>query len=146
LVYDYSIEDILARLYSNEKIGAVSCRCKVLNLKGFWARMQDVEYAIIAFIQGSYNWSSAVSLWGSCMAFKKEAWVDIKGLRENFIIEDMNAACELQEHGWKVEQSSSPCYTIVPNNFKEWKKQKLRWGSGLIQCILSHMKFILKIL
>lgn len=139
-----SLNDMLARLLYKENIGAVSCRYKVQNRSNFLAKMQEIEYIMLAFIQGAYNLFSTISLWGGCMAFKKEAWNSINGLKANYLTEDMNSALELQEKGWRVQQSSFPVYTNVPEKLKDWYKQKIRWCSGFFQCFFTHYKIYLK--
>lgn len=134
-----SLIDLLARL-QEPKVGAVSCRYKALNSKGFIPRMVDVEYSMLSFIQGAYNCFSTISLWGGCMAFKRKAFEDIGGLAPNFITEDMHAALCLHDKGWKVEQSSFPIYTEVPEKMMEWYKQKKRWGTGFMQNFITHFK------
>jgi cellulose synthase/poly-beta-1,6-N-acetylglucosamine synthase-like glycosyltransferase len=139
-----AIHDIIARFQNNPKVGGVSCRYKVLNRKGFLPLMQDVEYNMLALIQGSYNIFSTISLWGGCMAFKRDAFEKIGMLSPNFLTEDMDAALKLGEEGWKAEQSSVPVYTQVPEKFRRLYGQKMRWSEGFMQNFIQHTGVFLR--
>ena len=137
-----AIESLLARLEA-PKVGAVSCRYEVKN-KGIIPIMVNIEYSMLALSQSAYNFTSAISLWGGCMAFKRKALQDIKLFKENMIIEDMDAALTLNEKGWKVEQNLIPVETYSPDDIKGWFKQHIRWSSGGMQCIIKHFKVFIK--
>lgn len=138
------IHDILARFEYDSKIGGVSCRYKVRNDNKFLPRMQELEYNMLSFVQGSYNIFSTVSFWGGFVAFRRKAFEDIGMFSSNFLTEDMHAALTLAERGWKSEQSNVPVRTVVPDNFRSWYKQKLRWGGGLMQNLIVHYKVYLR--
>ena len=137
-----AVYDVITR-FENKKIGAISCRHKPIE-KSFLSSMQELEYNMFAIIQASYNLTSTLYLWGSCMAFRKKAFNEIGMLSESAIIEDQDAALKLNEKGWKVQQSSVPVHTNVPQNIKSFYKQKVRWASGCAQCIMNHKKAYLK--
>jgi biofilm PGA synthesis N-glycosyltransferase PgaC len=102
--------------------------------------MQNIEYSFITLIQGSCNNFSTIGLWGGCMAIKKDAFFKVGMLTKNAIIEDSDLALKLSNYNYKVEQSFYSVYTNAPNKFKKWYKQKLRWGSGFIQCFFRYFK------
>jgi biofilm PGA synthesis N-glycosyltransferase PgaC len=139
-----AIEDLLARFENNENVGGVSCRYKVMNRKGFLTKMQDIEYNMMGLIDSASNHFSTISLWGGFMAFRKEAFRDIKSLSINALTEDIDAALKLKEAGWKAEQSNEFNYTIVPDNFRCFYKQKIRWGAGFMQNLINHSKAYIK--
>lgn len=139
-----SLLDMIKRLESDDKVGGVSCGYKVKNRNGFLQVMQDIEYSMLSFLQTAYNPLSSPSLWGGCMAFKRKAFLDIGKLSYNFLTEDMESALKLHEHGWKAEQTNYPVYTYVPEDFKTWYKQKLRWAGGGIQNVIAHPKIFIK--
>jgi len=137
-----AINDILSR-FRDEKVGGVSCRYKVKN-KGFLPAMQELEYNMLGFTQSSYNLTSTVSMWGGCMAFKRQAFLDIGMLRTNFLSEDMDSALKLKEHGWRCEQSNEYVLTSAPEKIGSWFRQKKRWSAGFIQNFIAHRRVFLK--
>ena len=138
-----AISDILSRFESDERIGGVCCGYRIINRKGILPKMQDIEYGMLSFIQESYNPLSTMSLWGGCAAFRREAFSEIGKLSTNFIVEDMDSALKLQEHGWKTQQSTFPVYTFAPDGGKAWLKQKIRWSSGAMQNFIKHTRLFL---
>jgi cellulose synthase/poly-beta-1,6-N-acetylglucosamine synthase-like glycosyltransferase len=144
IVNKAGLQDIVARFESDAKVGGISCRYRVLNEKSFWAKMQTIEYNMLAFTQAAYNPFSTIGFWGGCMAFRRKAFFDIGGLSDYCLTEDNDAALKLPEKGWTAKQSYIEFPTVVPDNFKDLYKQKLRWGGGFMQGLVSHYKFYLK--
>jgi len=54
LIETRHIEDMMARMQANEKVAAVSCPYVPHN-QGFLPLMQNMEYAMLDLVQGSYN-------------------------------------------------------------------------------------------
>ncbi|MFW6220666.1 MAG: glycosyltransferase [Nanoarchaeota archaeon] len=142
IVNKKSFFDVLARLKS-KKVGGVSAPYVPKN-KGFIPLMQNIEYNMMSLVQGSYNVFSAIALWGGFIGVKKEAFFKAGKFSINAITEDMDLAFKLNEHGYKVEQSFFPIKTYVPDKFKMWFKQKIRWSSGGFQCFIKHLKVWIK--
>lgn len=61
LLRPQNIEDMLARI-EKDKVAGVSCPYKPYN-HGFWPLMQQIEYNMLAIIQGAYNIFSAMAMW-----------------------------------------------------------------------------------
>lgn len=137
------IEDMLARFDYRKDLGAVSCPYRAKN-KGFWALMQSLEYNMLSLIQSSHNLYSTLSLWGGCLAVRREAFFKAGKLSKTAIIEDMDLALKLNRNKWKVEQSFYFMYTDATNSFKSWWRQKVRWSSGSMQCMIKYYDIYLK--
>lgn len=133
------VNDVIARFNSNENIGAISCPCNVKG-KSFFSLMQAVEYSAGRFISQAYNCYSTVALWGGCIATRRKAFDSVNGFSITAYTEDTDYAMKLNEKKWKVEQSGKSVETLVPENFKGWFKQKIRWNAGLVQSFLEHRK------
>lgn len=131
-----AIKDIISR-FENPKVGAVSCRYESIN-KNIFTNIQEVEYNFLALFQASHNIYSTLSLFGVCMAVKREAFKQVGLLSRNAITEDTDLALKLNKNGWKVEQSLTPIRTYAPENLISLYKQKLRWDEGYMQGILTY--------
>lgn len=142
IVNKTAIYDMLARL-EQDKIMAVSCPYNSRNT-GFLALMQEIEYNMLSFMQGAHNLTSTLSLWGGCLAVRKSAFRKVGRFSLNAIVEDMDLALKLNKAGYKVQQTFVPIKTYVPNTYKEWYKQKIRWTSGGAQCLINHIGIWLK--
>ncbi len=137
-----AVDDIISRLNYDSEIGAVSCPYKARG-KGFLPLMQSIEYNILNFTWFSHNIYSSITLWGGCLALRKEAFKIAGKFSENALIEDTDLALKLNENKWRVEQSSIAVQSGVPQNFKSWYRQKMRWNGGSVQSFLSHPKVYL---
>lgn len=138
-----ALRDVIARFQKNPRLGAVSCPFAPKN-HGFLPLMQKIEYIMKALVQGSYNLFSAMSLWGGCLAVRKAALIEVEGFSTNAIVEDVDLAFKLNEQGWKVEQSFLPVRTYVPDDPRAWYRQKKRWVSGSLQCLIKYRHIWIK--
>ena len=143
IVNKKALYDVIARFQNNTKLGAVSCPYTPKN-QGFLPLMQKIEYVMKTLVQGSYNLFSAMSLWGGFLAVRKDALIEAGCFSENAIIEDVDLAFKLNQKGWKVEQSFLPVRTYVPDNLTAWYKQKKRWVSGSLQCLIKYRNIWIK--
>jgi biofilm PGA synthesis N-glycosyltransferase PgaC len=143
LLNKQAIEDVIARFNANKKVGAVSCRYKARN-RGFLPAMENVEYNMLGLMQHANNMHSVPSLWGGCMAFRKEIFIKIGKLSTDVLTEDIDASLKMAEKGYKVEESWFPVKTIAPDKFKVWWKQQKRWNAGTFQCLVRHFETWIK--
>lgn len=125
------------------KVVAVSSPYLPLN-KGFRPTMQAIEYVMMRFLQASYNIQGAIGLWGGCILVDKKPFFEVGQFSHQAIIEDMDLAFKLTKAGYKVEQSLIPVETYVPETFKSRRKQKIRRGSGGMQCFMKYWKVWIK--
>lgn len=56
-----ALNDVLDRFETDPRIGAISCPYLPSNMGSFWSYMQDIEYTMLRFVQGSYNLKSALA-------------------------------------------------------------------------------------
>lgn len=136
-----NIDDMLSRI-NEENVGAVSCRFKIIN-KGMIPSMVNLEFSMLALTHSAYNVSTALSLWGGCILFKRKALLDIGLFKKNMITEDMDSALNLAEKGYKVQQCWTPVGTYSATKLSEWFEQKIRWAAGGMQCFLKHPEIFL---
>ena len=132
-----ALEDVIARFNNNSKLGAVSCEYKCDN-KRFLLKMQNIEYSTLTILHAAGNNYSSTGLCGGCMAIKKDSFMKVGMLTQNAISEDLDMALKLNKIKLKVEQSLFLVNTESPIKLKKWYKQKLRWGSGIVQCFLRY--------
>lgn len=132
-----ALGDLLARLESDPRLGAVSCPYRPAN-RGVLPKMQEIEYNMLLLTQGAHNLTSAMALWGGCLAARRAAFDQVGGFSPHAITEDVDLAFKLNRCGWRVEQSFVAVASIVPRSLRAWIRQKLRWTSGGIQCYVRH--------
>lgn len=138
-----AIEDIFARFEYNPKVAAVSCIYTPKN-KGFWQSVQQLDYNMQTVINGAYNTTSCVALWGGNMVIKRGPLMEVGLFSYNMLTEDLDMALKLSKAGYKVEQSYIEVETMVPGTFRDVIKQRKRWGTGAVQCMFRHTSVYLK--
>lgn len=132
-----ALMDMLSRLESEPRMGAVSCPYSPVN-RGFLAAMQSIEYSMLRLGQGAGNVTSAIALWGGCLMVRKQAFEAVGAFSANAITEDVDLAFKLNRAGYKVEQSFVFIKTHVPDRWRKWIRQKIRWTSGGMQCVFRY--------
>lgn len=137
------INDTLARLESNPKVGAVSSRCVTKNTKIF-SKLLTLEYSMISAFQKVLSLKSALGLWGASVCIKRSVFEKAGLLSLNTITEDVDLALKIGELGYKVEENTFPVETSDLKTFKSWTEQKIRWAAGSVQAYFKHYKYVLK--
>lgn len=132
-----ALRDMMERFGANSRLGAVSCPYQPLN-KGWLPSLQSVDYSMIMLLQGGYNATSGLALWGGCLAVRADAFERVGGFSLSAITEDVDLAHKLNRVGWKVQQSLVPVRTVVPGTLRGWIRQKARWTAGGFQCLYVH--------
>lgn len=132
-----ALEDMLARLGHDARVGGVSCPYSPIN-RGFLPAMQAIEYSMLRLGQGAGNVTSALALWGGCLIVRREAFLSVGGFSVNAITEDVDLAFKLSRDGWRVEQSFAFIRTHVPDKWLTWLRQKVRWTAGGFQCVFKY--------
>jgi hypothetical protein len=102
--------------------------------------MQNIEYSMIALLQGCGNICSSVGLFGGCVAIKRNAFLEAGMITINAINDDTDLGLKLNKLGYKVEQSFNQILVNSHVKIKKWFRQKMRWGSGLAQCFLRYFE------
>lgn len=133
-----AVQDMLARFECDSRVGAVSCPYRPSN-HGILPKMQEIEYNMLSLTQGAHNVTSAMALWGGCLAVRAAAFRAVGGFSDHAITEDVDLAFKLNRSNWRVEQSFVPVLSIVPQSLKAWVRQKIRWTSGGMQCYVRHI-------
>lgn len=134
-----ALNDVLDRFETYSRMGAISCPYLPSNMGSFWSYMQDIEYTMLQFVQGSYNVKSALAARGGCLTVRKEAFEEVGGFAPHAITEDMYLAMHMNKYGRKVQQSPCQIKSEVPAGFRIRLKQKIRRCSGAVQAFLSHI-------
>ena len=144
LVNKKSLHDVLARFEGNHNLGGVSCPYRPSTNNNLLSLMQCIEYNMFTLVVGVYNIFSAIVLWGGFLAVRKKAFLQAGKFSVNAISEDMDLAFKLNQKKWKVEQSFFPVISDVPQTYRTWFKQKMRWTSGAAQCIFRYFNVWIK--
>lgn len=136
----------LVGFFDKKDTGAVTCTVIPRNRKKLLEKMQVIEYNVIAFTRKLLGYIDAIYVTpGPLAIYRKSAFDEIKGFDIKNMTEDIEISWHLIQAGYKIKMClSTSATTTAPDKFKEWYRQRRRWGVGGIQCISKYKKDFLK--
>ncbi len=131
--------------FDNKKIGAVTSSVFVKKREKFIEKLQAIEYKIIVFTRKLLGFVDAIYVTpGPLVIYRKKAFDEVEGFDENNLTEDIEITWHLVSKGYKIEMSvPSRVYTVAPDKFRGWYRQRVRWNIGGIQTINKYKKTFL---
>jgi poly-beta-1,6-N-acetyl-D-glucosamine synthase len=134
----YPAPDALRKMiesFSDENIGAVTGLIQVNKPHNMLMRIQEIEYLVgFGFYQSMLSIVNAAFVTpGPMCVYRKTVMDELGGYDEENITEDMEIALHVQHEGYRIKAChTANIYTDVPDNWKEWWGQRLRWYRGKI--------------
>lgn len=125
----------------DHRIGAVAGNVKVGNQRNMLTRWQAIEYTTSQnFDRMAYSYINAVTVVpGAIGVFRKEAIVRAGGLTTDTLAEDCDLTMRINEAGYIIENENyAVAMTEVPENVRQFVKQRVRWCFGGMQTFWKH--------
>ena len=132
--------------FDDNKIGAVTSCVLLKNKKTFFEKIQEMEYIALAWTRKLFDFIDSVYVTnGPLSIYRKNVLEEIRGFDIHSITEDIEITWHILSKGYKTRMSlSSVVYTSVPNKFRAWWGQRVRWGIGGIETIFKYRRFFFK--
>ncbi|MCD6367661.1 MAG: glycosyltransferase family 2 protein [Candidatus Aenigmarchaeota archaeon] len=132
--------------FSEKDVGAVTTSIFVKSPKNWIERLQRIEYIMIVWARKLLECIDSVyATPGVLSLYRKNALKKVGGFDTNNMTEDIEIAWRLIYHGYKIKMSlKSESNTKVPNNFRSWWKQRVRWNIGGMQTWFKYLHTFLK--
>ncbi|MFA4960909.1 MAG: glycosyltransferase [Candidatus Pacearchaeota archaeon] len=132
--------------FNDNEMGAVTSRVLVENRKNMLSKIQSIEYKIIAFTRKLLGFLDSIYVTnGPLSIYRKKAFDDVGGFDYKNLTEDIEITWHFVAKGWKVQMAVlANIYSIVPEKFNEWWRQRIRWNIGGVQTVAKYSKKILK--
>jgi len=139
-----SIGKLVAPFY-DKIVAATTGVIKVANTKKPLSWFQKLEYLNFAFFKSACERINAViAASGPLSAFRKKYLVEVGGFSQYTFLEDFDVALKLIKKGYKTHfVDTAFCYNYVPDNLREFVKQRFRWTRGGAQIIKIHFDMFL---
>lgn len=132
--------------FNDPKMGAVTSRVLVLNRNNKLSKIQAIEYKVIAFTRKLLGFIDSIYVAnGPLSIYRMTGFKEVGGFDEKNLTEDIELTWHFVEKGWKIEMSlPADAPTIVPEKFKQWFRQRIRWNVGGIQTVMKYKSKILQ--
>lgn len=128
--------------FDDEKVGGVTSRVLVQNRDKFISRLQAIEYKVIAFTRKLLGFVDGIYVTnGPLSIYRKTAYDEVHGFDIKNLTEDIEITWHLVAKGYKIHMAlPAKVYTLTPETFKDWFKQRIRWNVGGIQTINKYKR------
>ncbi len=132
--------------FDDEKIGVVTATCTPLNRNNLLERLQTIEYKVIAFTRKLLEYIDSIYVApGSLSIYRKTAFLEIGGFDPANMTEDIESTWHILKNGWKVRMClAANVTTNVPNKFRAWWIQRVRWTVGGFQVLKKYFRYMFK--
>lgn len=131
----------------DDMVAAVTSKVLVKNKDGnFIKRFQEFDYVVIAWARKILDFIGCVYVTnGPLSIYKREIILKFNGFDTKNLTEDIDITWNLLSRGYKARMSySTNVYTIVPDKFNSWIKQRTRWNLGGLQTVYKYKKYFFK--
>jgi len=132
--------------FDDPKIAAVTSTVLAKNRYNFIEKLQAIEYKIITFSRKLLGFVDAIYVTpGPLAIYRKKLFDKVGCFDETNMTEDIEITWNFVSHGYKIAMSTlSRVYTVAPDKFKMWYKQRIRWNVGGIQTINKYKSNFMK--
>jgi len=126
-------------------VAAVSPKFMIKNKSNLLTRMISLEhYFQSSLFKIHMYFGSLISFRGCGVAVRKDVLEELGGWKET-LIEDVDLATDMVKHGYKIlYEPEAIVRTEEPSTWKEFKKQRFRWGKGTGFSFFHHHTFYFK--
>ncbi|HEY3800257.1 MAG TPA: glycosyltransferase, partial [Caulobacteraceae bacterium] len=132
---------MLARWFTDPKVGAVAGNAVVGNRLNLVTRWQALEYVTAQNLErrALAALGAVTVVPGAVGAWRKSALAALGGYPHDTLAEDQDLTIACQRAGWRVEfDPEARAYTEAPDTVAGLLKQRFRWSFGTLQCIWKH--------
>jgi peptidoglycan-N-acetylglucosamine deacetylase len=132
---------LMARHFTDPRVGAVAGYVKVGNRRGLLTALQSVEYVTAQSIdrRAAELIRAMLVVPGAIGAWRAEAVRAAGGLSGDTITEDADLTVAIQRAGWRVVfEPQARSLTEAPEGARAFLRQRLRWTFGMMQTAWKH--------
>lgn len=133
-------------LQENPKVGGVTCSVLAKKPGNFMQKMQEIEYAQIAFTRKLLDLVDSVYVTpGPFALYRKKTLLEVGLFDKDNMTQDIEIVWRLMRAGY-VARMCLPArvYSATPTKFRVWWRQRIRWTIGGFQTLVKHRREIFK--
>lgn len=145
----YPMSDGLKKMvgyFEDENVAAVTSRVLVKNKNNWLSKFQVLDYSIIAWTRKLLDFVDSVYVTnGPLSIYRKKVLIEVGGFDHTNLTEDIEVTWHILSKGYNTRMSySAIVYTSVPEDFKTWIRQRVRWNLGGLQTVGKYWKTMFK--
>jgi len=119
--------------FANSNIKAVTSRQKPINTENFLCKIQELEYTMVAFFRKMMSFMHSLAVAPNFTVYRREVFLKYGLFDVGNLTEDYEMGMRIQSHHGSIAYVvDSFAKTEVPSNFKDLKRQRVRWGYGAL--------------
>jgi cellulose synthase/poly-beta-1,6-N-acetylglucosamine synthase-like glycosyltransferase len=130
----------------DEKVGAVTSAVLAKKPYTFMQKLQAIEYKIISFNRKLLDCIDSVYVTpGPFTLYKKKILIEVGMFDTKNMTQDIEIVWRMLYHGYKARMSlSTATWSVTPQKFRAWWRQRMRWNLGGLQTMLKYKKFFFR--
>src|SRR3989338_10125375 len=141
----YPQSDALSKMvgyFDDSNVSAVTSRVLVKNKDTLLGKFQVLDYSIIAWTRKLLDFVDSVYVTnGPLSVYRTDVVRKVGGFDPKNLTEDIELTWNILSRGYKTRMAyDAIVYTLVPETFKIWVKQRIRWNLGGIQTVYKYRK------
>jgi len=139
--------DLLKKAFAlfDKKTMAVTCRIMPINKNKFIEKIQFVEYTLTSFFRKLLSNIEALPIAPAFTIYRRNFFLRYGGFDTGNLTEDFEMALRVYSKHYKIRYIlDSYVSTIVPNNFKQLLRQRVRWGYGTLYNLKKYKQLFSK--
>ena len=134
----------MLKCFNDEKVAAVLAPLQPKNSKkNFLTKLQLIDYRLSYFFRSIFTFDNANFIMNGASMYRTEIIKKVGYFDEKNLTEDLEIGLRLIKNGYKLEVAPTSSKTIVPESFKSFFKQRLRWYCGFFQNVFAYKEIIL---
>ncbi len=141
-----ALEEII-KCFRLPRTGGVAGNVKVFNTKSLLGKLQAYEY-LTSMEMGRRLYGligTILIIPGAFGAVKRKIMRGVGSFDADTITEDFDLTLKIHKTRFKVRFAPEAiAYTFVPESFKAWVKQRVRWAHGQVETLKKHFNMVFK--
>lgn len=132
------------KYFDSDDVAAVTSHILCSEKRNFWERMQDIELMIISVTRKLEEYLNVIQVTpGPLSVYRKKILDKLDGFDEKNLVEDVEVAWRILKNGYKIRMAFDAfAYSLLPNSFMRWWKQRVRWSIGGLQTLAKYKSSI----
>ena len=126
--------------FDEDNVAAVTSHILVKRRKTLWEKLQHTEHMIVSLMRKAQEQVNVINVTpGPLSVYRKKFLIKVGGFDEKSLIEDVEIDWRLLRHGYKIRMAfDAMVYSIYPDTFKMWWRQRRRWVIGGLETFLKY--------